>query len=306
MMKSLAVVATLAAVASAGENPQVGASSAMNAAMRTLVPGEALASYATSKSHLVRDEHDCGHCVEGVSRHIVHHIVEHIVDFCETATCPFIEARCEWMREHQPFVLGHIVAKVRPAQSGFAYCMGKGACEHPHAATNGTAAFDSVSETAVLEEVNRYFDSSDDFATFVDGLDAPSSDEIAAAMRDEDDNQEEEEEEVVADDHDHDGDHDGHRRREHHRFERCVGFVAGHVMERFGERLRWACSDTDRSHMRHFCTWLAEDPRHVEFVFGSASERIQPEKFGIGACSVIAHEHHEHHEHHHHGHHHDE
>jgi hypothetical protein len=73
----------------------------------------------------------CSTCVKASVKHIMDSVVAAVKKECEETKCPILKKHCAMWAKHPQVSYGWLLGKVRPFSMGYAYCFGKGLCEHP-------------------------------------------------------------------------------------------------------------------------------------------------------------------------------
>jgi len=77
----------------------------------------------------------CRYCISLTSRVVMHHTVQRVKEFCHSTKCPAAKRWCKWAHKNPEEALGVLLVKVRPAEWGCGFCVGKGICSREHQAT---------------------------------------------------------------------------------------------------------------------------------------------------------------------------
>jgi len=70
----------------------------------------------------------CRYCISLTSRVVMHHTVQRVKEFCKHTKCPAAKGWCKWAHKHPEEAFGVLLVKVRPAEWGCGFCVGKGIC----------------------------------------------------------------------------------------------------------------------------------------------------------------------------------
>lgn len=274
------------------------------------------------------DDDKCKQCVGGAMKWSIEHMVDGINKYCDDKTldlttpigeeqdaichqaelgfsgpmgkghedkekelgCDKKKWWCMFWKDDPKVALGFVIAKSRPWETGFAYCVGKGHCEMKDKEKSvSTVSFDALSfDAAKLPQGHELIQQNLQYSA------EPSMEiSIKRSMLESDSSEEEAEDHK---DHDfwvafkkkwqekHPGDHDHHDHDHGHGGHVCVKCykkVFKIVMAHAIGGTKKMCEHTKCPFLQHWCKWAGHNK---EMAYGMLLEKVEPWKYAIGRC----------------------
>lgn len=199
----------------------------------------------------------CAPCVKSGVKHIMESVVAAVKKECEETKCPVLKKHCAMWAKHPEVSFGWLFAKVRPISISYAYCYGKGSCQHPKMESAPAVKGLELTEQFDNEEAEKLFDDALGFYGQPQDLLVESQSEANSFM------------ELV-----------DFRHKKHH-CGMCIRKTACCVMKHAIKRIKHFCEHTKDPKAKARCAMCKAHPK---FALGVLIYKIRPGEWGCGYC----------------------